>query len=483
VKIMQSPREILCDIWTSADGDPSALDTVTLTGDEPQLPSSFRVAAAAQASIAATGLAAAQVWKLRSGQSQDVAVDMRHAVVECRSERYLRVDGKPPPPTWDAIAGIYKTRDRRFVRLHTNFRHHRDAVCQVLNCKPERDEVQAALMQWDAGAFETAAHATGGVVAMMRSHEEWSASPHAKALAELPLLSIEKIGEAAPKPWPKTWTSKTWTSKTWTEGGDRPLAGVRVLDLSRVIAGPVAGRTLAVHGADVLLISGPDLPAIPWLTIDTGRGKLSSFVELKSEQGRDVFRSLLAQADIVSQGYRPKSIAAVGFSPEEAATINPGIVYVSMSAYGHAGPWAERRGFDSLVQTSTGFNHAEGQAAGVDGPKELPAQMLDHATGYLMAFGAMMAKARQSREGGSWHVRVSLAQTGRWLWNLGRVADGFKTEDLKGEMVTPFIEEIPSGFGPLRSVTHAAVLSKTPAFWARRAMPLGSHPPQWPALV
>jgi crotonobetainyl-CoA:carnitine CoA-transferase CaiB-like acyl-CoA transferase len=480
---MQSPREILSDIWTSAGGDASALDTVTLTGDEPQLPSSFRVAAAAQASIAATGLAAAQVWKLRSGQSQDVAVDMRHAVVECRSERYLRVDGKPPPPTWDVIAGIYQTRDRRFVRLHTNFRHHRDAVCRVLNCKPERDGVQAALMQWDAEAFETAAYAAGGVVAMMRSHEEWSASPHAKALAELPLLSIEKIGEAAPKPWPKTWISKTWTSKTSTEGGDRPLAGVRVLDLSRVIAGPVAGRTLAVHGADVLLISGPDLPAIPWLTIDTGRGKLSSFVELKSEQGRDVFRGLLAQADIVSQGYRPKSIAALGFSPEEAAKINPGIVYVSMSAYGHAGPWAERRGFDSLVQTSTGFNHAEGQAAGVEGPKELPAQMLDHATGYLMAFGAVMAKARQSREGGSWHVRVSLAQTGRWLWNLGRVADGFKTEDLKSEMVTPFIEEIPSGFGPLRSVRHAGVLSKTAAFWARPAMPLGSHPPQWPALA
>jgi crotonobetainyl-CoA:carnitine CoA-transferase CaiB-like acyl-CoA transferase len=463
---MQSPRKILGDIWTSAGGDPSALDTVTLTGEEPQLPSSFRIAAAAQASIAATGLAAAQVWKLRSGQSQDVAVDMRHAVVECRSERYLRVDGKPPGPTWDAIAGIYKTRDRRFVRLHTNFRHHRDAVCKVLNCKPEREDVQAALMQWDAEAFETAAYAGGCVVAMMRSHEEWSASPHAKALAELPLVSIEKIGEAAPKPWP---------------AGDRPLAGVRVLDLSRVIAGPVAGRSLAVHGADVLLISGPDLPAIPWLTIDTGRGKLSSFVELKSEQGRDVFRGVLAQADIVSQGYRPKSIAALGFSSQDAAKINPGIVYVSMSAYGHAGPWAERRGFDSLVQTSTGFNHAEGQAAGVEGPKELPAQMLDHATGYLMAFGAVMAKARQSREGGSWHVRVSLAQTGRWLWNLGRVADGFGTEDLKSETVMPFIEEIPSGFGPLQSVKHSAVLSKTPAFWARPAMPLGSHPPQWPA--
>ncbi len=463
---MQSPREILADLWTLAGGDLAALDAVTLTGEEPQLPSSFRVAAAAQASIAAAGLAAAQIWKLRAEQSQNVAVDMRHAVVECRSERYLRVEGKPPPPAWDAIAGIYRTRDQRFVRLHTNFRHHRDAVCKVLNCKPERDEVQAALMQWDGEAFETAAYAGGCVVALMRSHDEWSDLPHAKALAALPLISIEKIGDAAPKPW---------------SAGDRPLEGVRVLDLSRVIAGPVAGRTLAVHGADVLLISGPDLPAIPWLTIDTGRGKLTSFAELKSEQGRGVLRDLLASADIFSQGYRPGALASLGFAPQDAARISPGIVYVSLSAYGHAGPWAERRGFDSLVQTATGFNHAEGLAAGVDGPKELPAQMLDHATGYLMAFGAMMARARQSVEGGSWHVRVSLAQTGRWLWNLGRVANGFKTEDLKADAIGSFVEEVPSGFGPLLSVSHSAVLSKTPAFWARPAMPLGSHPAKWPA--
>ena len=463
---MQTPREILADIWTSAGGDAAALDAVTLSGEEPQLPSSFRVAVAAQASIAATGLAAAQIWQLRSGQSQGVAADMRHAVVECRSERYLRVDGKGSPMAWDAIAGIYNTRDARFVRLHTNFPHHRDAVCKVLNCKAERDDVQAALLQWDAEAFETAAYANGGVVAMMRSREEWLAHPHASALAEQPLVSIEKIGDAAPKSWP---------------AGDRPLAGLRVLDLSRVIAGPVAGRTLAAHGADVLLISGPDLPFIPWLTIDTGRGKLTSFVELKSEQGRGVLRDLLADADIFAQGYRPQSIAALGFSPEDAAKINPGIVYVSLSAYGHAGPWAGRRGFDSLVQTATGFNHAEGEAAGVEGPKELPAQMLDHATGYLMAFGAMMARARQAREGGSWHVRVSLARTGQWLWNLGRIADGFATEDLKGDAVKPFVEEATSGFGPLRSVSHSALLSKTPAFWARPAMPLGSHPPQWPA--
>jgi len=463
---MQSPKQILTDLWVSTGGEPAALDAVTLTGEEPQLPSSFRVAAAAQVSIAAAGLAAAQLWKLRSGPDQQVAVDMRHAVVECRSERYLRVDGNPPPPAWDAIAGVYKTRDRRFVRLHTNFPHHRDAVCRVLNCKAERDAVQAALMQWDAEAFETAAYGAGGVVAMMRSHDEWSELPQAKALAALPLIEIEKIGEAAPKPWP---------------AGDRPLAGLRVLDLSRVIAGPVAGRTLAAHGADVLLVSGADLPAIPWLTIDTGRGKLTTFLDLKRDEGRNGLKELLAQADIFSQGYRPRALASLGFSPEDAARISPGIIFVSLSAYGHVGPRAERRGFDSLVQTATGFNYAEGQAAGVDAPKELPAQILDHASGYLMAFGAMMAKARQSREGGSWHVRVSLAQTGRWIWNLGRVADGLKTEDLKGEAVRPFAEQMPSGFGSLQAIRHAAQLSRTPAFWSKPAMPLGSHQPRWPA--
>jgi crotonobetainyl-CoA:carnitine CoA-transferase CaiB-like acyl-CoA transferase len=463
---MQSPKQILADLWTLAAGEPAALDAVTLTGEEPQLPSSFRVAAAAQASIAAAGLAAAQLWKLRSGQDQQVAVDMCHAVVECRSERYLRVDGNPPPPAWDAIAGVYETRDRRFVRLHTNFPHHRDAVCHVLNCKAERDAVQAALMQWDAEAFETTAYEAGGVVSMMRSHDEWSHLPQAKALAALPVIEIEKIGEAAPKRWP---------------AGDRPLAGLHVLDLSRVIAGPVAGRTLAAHGADVLLVSGADLPAIPWLAIDTGRGKLTTFLDLKRDEGRNTLKELLGQADIFSQGYRPRALAGLGFSPEDAARISPGIIFVSLSAYGLVGPWAERRGFDSLVQTATGFNHAEGRAAGIDGPKELPAQILDHASGYLMAFGAMMAKARQSREGGSWHVRVSLAQTGQWIWNFRRVANGLETEDLKGEAVRPFVEQVPSGFGSLQAIRHAAQLSRTPAFWSRPAMPLGSHPPQWPA--
>lgn len=465
---MKTPRDILADLWTLGGGEPSALDAVTLTGDEPILPSSFRVGAASQVTIAAAGLAAAEIWKARTGEAQGISVDMTHAAVECRSERYLRVDDKPPPPAWDAIAGVYKTGDGRFVRLHTNFSHHRDNVCKVLDCKPERDDVQRALMQWNGEAFETAAYAGGCVVSLMRSHDEWLATPQAHALEQLPLIQIEKIGDAAPRPWPK---------------GDRPLAGLRVLDLSRVIAGPVAGRTWAAHGADVMLISSPHLPSIPWLVIDTGRGKLSSFADLKTGQGLDTLRSLLVSADIFSQGYRPHSIAALGFSPEDAARISPGIVYVSLCAYGDAGPWAGRRGFDSLVQTSTGFNHAEGKTAGLEEPKELPMQILDHATGYLMAFGAMIARLRQARQGGSWHVKVSLAQTGRWLWNLGRLEGGLAAVDLTANDVLPFIEQSTSGFGALRAVRHAAVMSATPAFWMRSAIPLGSTALEWPSRL
>ena len=463
---MKIPQDILTDLWALGGGDPSALDTVTLTGREPILPSTFRVGAASQVTIAAAGLAAAEIWKARSGQSQGLSVDMTHAAAECRSERYLRVDDKPPPPAWDAIAGVYKTGDSRFVRLHTNFLHHRDNVCKVLACKPERDDVQRALMQWKGEDFETAAYAGGCVVSLMRAHDEWMATDQAKALEQLPLIQIEKIGEAPPRPWP---------------AGNRPLAGLRVLDLSRVIAGPVAGRTWAAHGADVMLVSSPNLPSIPWLVIDTGRGKLSAFADLATEQGRETLRGLVASADIFSQGYRPRSIAALGFSPEEVARVSPGIVYVSLCAYGHAGPWAGRRGFDSLVQTSTGFNEAEGRAAGTDGPKELPMQILDHATGYLMAFGAMMTRLRQAREGGSWHVRVSLAQTGRWLWNLGRLETGLAAADLSMDQVLPFLEQSPSGFGALQGVRHAAVMSSTPAFWQRPAVPLGSSPPVWPS--
>lgn len=457
---------ILADLWTLAGLDPAALADVQLTGAEPVLPSTFRVDAAAQATIAASALAATELMRLRSGLRQQVVVGMRHAAAEFRSERYLRVDGKTMGEAWDKIAGAYVCGDGRWVRLHTNFAHHRDGVLKILGCAYDRDAVAKALSGWKAEAFETAASQAGLVVAMMRSFAEWDAHPHGQAVAELPVMLMERIGDAAPR---------------MLVPADRPLSGVRVLDLTRVIAGPVGGRTLAAHGADVMNITAAHLPAVHTLTIDNGRGKLSAQVDLRSAEGRAQLQALVKDADIFVQNYRPGGLAGRGFSPEELARIKPGIICVSLSAYGHVGPWAGKRGFDSLVQTTTGFNHAEGEAIGGGKPGPLPCQAMDHASGYLMAFGAMAALARRTTEGGSWHIRVSLAQTGHWLRHLGRLPEGLAVPDTTYDAVKDLLETTPSGHGALTAVRHAGLLTRTPARWDRPAMPLGSHPAMWPA--
>ena len=460
------PTQILNDLWTAAGGDPAALDRVRLTGVDPALPSSFRIGAAAQVAIAAAGLAAAEIWRQRTKRSQTVSVDMRHAAIEIRSERYMRIDGKPPGPTWDKIAGVYRTGDGRTVRLHTNFPHHRDGILKLLGCDYEREAVQAALMKWQGEAFETAAAEAKLVATMMRSPAEWAAHPQGQAVARLPLFEITRIGDSPARALPRST--------------ERPLSDIRVLDLTRVIAGPVCGRALAAYGADVMRVTGPHLPGLPELDIDTGRGKLSSAIDLRATDDRDWLRTLAREAHIFVQGYRPGGLAARGFSPEALAEMRPGIVAVTLSAYGHDGPWANRRGFDSLVQNASGINVAEAEAAGVPAPKELPAQALDHATGYLMAFGAMMALARKAQEGGSWHVRVSLAQTGHWLSQLGRLQGGFDCVDPKRADVGDLLDEAETPFGRLTFVRHAAVLSETPAFWARPPVKLGTHAPVWP---
>jgi len=461
------PFDALTSLWRNAGHSDDALSTTTLAGSEPVLPSSFAVGTAAQASIAASALVAAELWRLRTGRRQPVGVDMRNAAIEFRSERYLRIDGKPAPELWDKMAGAYRCRDGRWVRIHTNFPHHRDGVLALLGCTYDRSGVQSALESWDAETFETAAAEAGLAVAAMRSFAEWDAHPQGRALARLPPFSIERIGHAPAR---------------GLRPASRPLADFRVLDLTRVIAGPVCGRCLAAHGAEVMLVTAAHLPAMLPLVIDSGRGKLAAQIDLRDASGRETLTGLLGSADVFVQGYRPGAIGKLGFGPEDAARMRPGIVYVSLSAYGPVGPWAARRGFDSLVQTASGFNVAEAEAAGVAGPKPLPAQVLDHASGYLMAFGAMRALARRAREGGSWHVRVSLAQTGHWLRRLGRVEGGLACADPSFEDVRNGLEECDSGFGRLTAVRHAAELAETPARWTRPSVPLGTHEAAWPII-
>ena len=459
------PIEAVAALWAEANMPADALDDLTLTGQDPVLPSSFAIGTAAQASIAVAALAAAGVWRQRTGQRQGVAVDMRHAAAEFRSERAMRLDGAAPADPWDRIAGAYPCGDGRWVRLHTNFPHHRDGVLRLLGCAYEREAVAAALRGWTAFAFEQAAADAGMVVAAMRNFAEWDAHPQGKAVLACPAITITRIGDAPPAPMPAD--------------PDRPLSGLRVLELTRVIAGPVCGRTLAAHGADVLLLTSPSLPAIPTLVVDTGRGKRSASLDLRAPGGVAAMQDLVRGADVLVQGYRPGGLAGLGFAPEDAARLRPGIVYVSLSAYGGTGPWASRRGFDSLVQTASGFNAAEAEAAGTDGPKPLPAQALDHASGYLLAFGALAAVHRRAVEGGSWHVQVSLARTGQWIRDLGRVRDGFACADPMQADIAEFLEDSASGLGRLTAVRHAASLTTTPAQWDRPSVPLGTDAAAW----
>jgi crotonobetainyl-CoA:carnitine CoA-transferase CaiB-like acyl-CoA transferase len=504
----RSARDIITSLWRDAGGPADALNSLSLSGAEPALPSSFRVGAVAQATIAASALAAAQVHHDRGGPIQNVSVDIDHACAECRSEQFWRIDGTPTPELWDRIAGTYRCGDGRWVRVHTNFAHHRDGVLLLLGCAYDKAAVQSALSGWNAEDFETQATTQGLVVAMMRSFDEWDVHPQAAAVRALPLWDAVQLDDAPALPWPsgggagrtnpvrperneavrperkETVRPELVEGQRAEQGFDklspngRPLQGLRVLDLTRIIAGPVATRSLASHGADVMTVTAAHLPSID-AVVDTGRGKRACFVDLREASGREALASLVASCDVFVQGYRPGALEALGFGVHDLARRRPGIVVVSLSAYGHEGPWAGKRGFDSLVQTATGFNHAEAQAAGIDAPKPLPCQVLDHGTGFLMAFAAMMTLRRQRSVGGSWHVRLSLARTAQWLRGLGRIEGGLNAPAPSSELPTAWLETLPSAWGALTAVRPAARMSLTAPRYERPSVRLGSDLPQW----
>ena len=453
------------NLWERAACEPAALERVTLTGTDPILPTDFKIGTAASAVIGASALAATEIWRGRTGRGQSVVVDLRAAVAAFRSERYLRAEQQKDLHRRDPVFGFYKAGDGRWIQIHSNLPHHHDGALRLLGCEDNREAVAAAVAKWTAADLEDAFAVAGLPTGMVRSRAEWLAHPQGLAVASQPLLEIVKIGEAPPEP---------------AGAGPRALSGVRVLDCTRVIAGPVCGRTLAAYGADVMVVSAPHLPNLLGLVIDTGLGKLATSLDLRQSADAEKARALIRDADVFCQSYRPGALARLGLGPEEVARLRPGIVYVTLSAFGHAGPWCERRGFETIIQSVSGMAHEQGLAVGAEGPQHLPAQVVDHGTGYLAAFGAQVALARRAREGGSYMVRVSLAQTGRWVDGLGRV-DGRSTRDLSLDDVQDLIADMDSPFGPLRHVVPAARLSETPAFWSRPPVPLGTHAAAWPA--
>jgi hypothetical protein len=364
--------------------------------------------------------------------------------------------------SWDPLAGHYPTRDGRTMFLHTNHPHHRAGALRIAGAATDTKEaLAAAVAKWDGLAIEEAIASGGCVGGLSRSREEWNAHPHGIAIARLPLIDMVKIGEAPAEPLPK---------------GERPLSGVHALDLTRVLAGPTSGRVLAENGADVLHIAAPHLPYQTEILMDTGHGKRCAWVDLTKPVGVETMTGLLREADIFTQGYRPGTIAARGFSPEQVAALRPGIVCVSICAYGHEGPWAERRGFDSIVQNVSGLAATQGSLAK---PRNLPVQALDYIAGYLGALGAMAGLARRVEQGGSWLVRVSLVQVAHWLANLGTVDASKGASDLPEAELAGYLMESDGPFGHLRHLKPVTQLSDTPAYFAKPAEPLGTSPARW----
>ncbi|HEX2542066.1 MAG TPA: CoA transferase [Caldimonas sp.] len=461
-------QAIVRQLWSAAGLREEALERLELPGSEPALPSSFPIGSALQVAIGAAGLAATELLRLRGGAEQAVSVDILDAVREgaCR----FSVDGRKPV-LWEPLSGLYwcEGGSPGWLRVHANFAHHRDGVLRLLGLPPgpatTPEAVQDALRPWAALDFEQAAADRGLVVAAVRDPAQWERHPQAAAVRELPLIGIERIGAAPATPLrPAARRS-------------RPLAGLRILELTRILAGPVTGRTLAAHGADVLLINGPHLPNIDAIA-ETSRGKLSAVLDLRENGDLQRMRERIREADVFLQAYRPGALAERGLGPRDLAELRPGIVYASLSAYGHEGPWACRRGFDSLVQCVTGLNVLEAQAFDEIRPRALCLQALDYGAGFLLAFGVLTALHRQWTEGGSWHVQVSLAGVAQWLSGLGRVPEprAARWPDFDG-----VLEETQSGFGRLLAVPHAARLSLSPTTWQRPSMPPGSHAAVWPA--
>ena len=464
-------NEILRTLLPIAGWDEERTQGLTITGGtDPILPTSFRIGDTSTAALSAVGLAVSDLWESRTGRRQEVSVDARRATASLRSGKYMQMDGAGVSTERNTVMGVYPTKDGRWSYLHCNFPNHRAAALSVLGVAEDRDAVAKAVAKWNAQDLEDAIIEAKGAGGMVRTMEEWAKHPQAAAITNLPLMEIVKLADSPPEALPE---------------GSRPLSGVRVLDLTRVLAGPTCARTLAEHGADVMKITGAHLPNIGYQEYDTGHGKLNAQLDLRETKDMEILRGLVSQTDVFSQGYRPGTLGGRGLSPEELAELRPGIVYISLCAFSHMGPWASRRGFDTVVQTVSGITNRQGDLfpGATPGPQFYPVSAIDYLTGYLMAFGGMVALNRRVHEGGSWLVRISLAQVGRWLVSQGEIPEA----DLKNIPAEFNPEEIASWstvsdtpMGKLGHLGPVLSLSETPPRWARTSVPLGHHDPVWP---
>jgi CoA-transferase family III len=453
--------DIAARVWKEVGGPADLPGVLTTGGPRTVLPSHFDVTGLATASVAAATLAAAEFLSVRNGRRPlPVTVDSRPACAAFAAEALFTPVGWDRPEIWDPIAGNYQAQDG-WIRLHTNYAYHRAAVERLLGAG-NRESVRAAVARWKAEDLETAVVEAGGCAAVMRTREDWLASPAGAATAGAPLVP------AADRGLPAGMAGA---------GGSRPYSGVRVLDLTRVIAGPVATRFLAAYGADVLRVDPPGFAEVPALLPETTAGKRTAALDLTTAGGRAAFEGLAATADVLVTGLRADALARLGYDDGALAALNPALIVASLDAYGWDGPWRDRRGFDSLVQMSSGIAAAGAAAAGADNPVPLPVQALDHGCGYLIAAAVGRALTRRLTESVVSRIRVSLIGTANLLWSLPRPGE---------QPPMPKPSDVPltdthTAWGPARRVPLPGEIAGVDAEWRVEAGPLGRHQPTWAA--
>lgn len=447
-------------LWTSLGGQTERLSHLAFRS-EGSLPSAFFVTELAAASIASAGLALGEWLEPEPGAATSLVVDRRLASFWFSTS--LRAQGWTPPDLWDAIAGYYRARDG-WIRLHTNAPHHRAAALRVLGADNDRDRVAEAVANWDKGELELAIVKEGGCAAEMRSWDAWKQHPQGIAVAREPLVlrDLQLVSAA---------------SLDIELDRERPLAGLRVLDLTRVLAGPIATRFLAGFGAEVLRIDPPDWDE-PGVVPEVTLGKHCARLDLRQPAGRERFQALLASADVLVHGYRADALDRLGLGADVRRSIAPGLVDVSLNAYGWSGPWSHRRGFDSLVQMSSGIAEAGRIWRGEDKPVPLPVQALDHATGYLIAAAALRGLAERRRSGRGSRWRLSLARMAQCLLEAGVSSVG--SLELAAETaadLAPGVEITP--WGHARRLRPPLQVAGSPLYWELPASQLGSGPAAW----
>ncbi|MGW5094587.1 CoA transferase [Streptomyces nodosus] len=452
--------------WSALGGDAALLPRITTVVREGVLPARLPVRELARTCVGACALAAAELGALRAGLAEvpEVRVDDGAVAAAFHSERHLRVESREPV-TFAPLSRFWRTADG-WVRTHANYPHHRERLLRALSLTADAsvETMAAVLAERPAAEVEETVYAAGGLGVALRTPEEWAAHGQGIAVAARPLVERERLDSAPARVHMPVETAPLL-----------PAAGLRVLDLTRVIAGPEATRALALLGADVLRIDSPRLPELPDHHADMDFGKRSTTLDLSTAGDRRTFEELLARADVVVTGYRPGALDRWGLSPELLAERRPGLVVAQLSAWGAYGPWGGRRAFDSLVQVATGIAITEGSA---ERPGALPAQALDHGTGFLLAAAVLRALTDQAREGGSRVARLALARTAHWLTGAAEPAgDGPQPADPR--LAAPWLAETDSPLGRLRYALPPIRFTSGPTDWPRPPGRWGQDPARW----